>query len=96
MIRGLSVTRKGAFVSRFILPDQDVITIGRDANSDLVLASPFVSRRHGELHRAGDSWAIVDTSSNGLQVRGRAVVPREPFTLSVGDQIVIGDYALLC
>lgn len=96
MIRALSVTRKGAFVSKFVLPEQDVITIGRDANSDLVLASPFVSRRHGELHRAGDSWAIVDTSSNGLQVRGRAVVPREPFTLSVGDQIVIGDYALLC
>ncbi|HVG55572.1 MAG TPA: protein kinase [Vicinamibacterales bacterium] len=96
MIRALNVTRSGAFVSKFILPKQDVITIGRDANSDLVLASSYVSRRHAELHRAGDGWAIVDTSSNGLQVRGRAVVRLEPFPLSVGDQIVIGDYALLC
>jgi serine/threonine protein kinase len=97
VIRALNVTRKGAFVSKFILPEHDVITIGRDPNSDLVLASPTVSRRHGELHRAGDSWAIVDTgSSNGLQVRGRAVVPLEPFLLSVGDQIIVGEYALLC
>jgi len=96
MIRELTVTQHGKVVSRVPLPQSGILTIGRDGNSDLVLASPYVSRHHAELRRAADGWTIVDTSANGVLVRGLRLPHAESFALSAGDQIVIGDYTLLC
>jgi serine/threonine protein kinase len=96
MIRALTITRGGKLVARVSLPPTGVLTIGRDATSDLVLASAYVSRRHAELRLTDNAWVVIDTSANGLQVRGLSVGRSQPFVLSAGDHIVIGDYELLC
>ena len=96
MIRVLTITRSGKLVSRVPLPASGVLTIGRDATNDLVLASAYVSRRHAELRLTDNGWVVIDTSANGLRVRGLSVGQSQPFVLSAGDHMVIGDYELLC
>jgi hypothetical protein len=48
------------------------------------------------LRLTDNAWVVIDTSANGLQVRGLSVGRSQPFVLSAGDHIVIGDYELLC
>ena len=53
---------------------EDVITIGRRAESTIVLADPNVSRNHAEIRPAGYGWVLVDLgSTNGSRVNGARV-----------------------
>lgn len=46
---------------------KDVLTFGRSAENDIVLASHLVSRNHGRMLRQGGKWFIEDLgSTNGL------------------------------
>lgn len=64
------------------------VTIGRLSTNDVVLSDPNVSRRHAELRRDGDDWAIVDLgSTNGTLVNGK---PAKERGLSHGDRISFG------
>jgi pSer/pThr/pTyr-binding forkhead associated (FHA) protein len=47
------------------------VTIGRAAESDLVLTNPYVSRCHAYVEPAGDGWRVVSVSSQQLVVDGR-------------------------
>ena len=63
--------------------------IGRDADSDLVIGSPAVSRRHARIFHEYDLYRIEDLgSSNGTFVNGERLV--EPRTLRDGDVIKLG------
>ncbi|MCR1785472.1 FHA domain-containing protein [Nocardioides carbamazepini] len=42
-----------------------VVTIGRDAGSDILLTAPSASRRHAELRSDGSGWVLVDVGSSG-------------------------------
>ncbi len=42
-----------------------VVTIGRDAASDIVLNSPAASRQHAQLRSDGAGWVLVDVGSSG-------------------------------
>ena len=49
-----------------IVPIKDSLSIGRDADNDLVLDSPRVSRHHGNIHLADDGFYLTDNgSTNG-------------------------------
>lgn len=45
--------------------EQRVLRIGRSSDNDIVLDSPSVSRRHGELRPTATGWDLVDIGSTG-------------------------------
>jgi hypothetical protein len=64
------------------------VTIGRSRECDVVLSDPNVSRRHAELRREGDGWAVFDLgSTNGVKVNRRRV---DQALLKPGDIITLG------
>lgn len=68
-----------AATSRHWPLEGDVVTVGRTAGADVVLADdPMVSRLHARLERVGDRWTLVDDgpSRNGTWVRGSRVTGR--------------------
>jgi len=71
-----------------VLLRRPVYLVGRDAECDLQLASPKVSRLHCCLATAYDRLLIRDLGSrNGVRVNGRDVVETQLFR---GDEIAIG------
>lgn len=73
-------------LSRF---PKSVVTFGRDKSNDLVLNSPLVSRRHGQISFSQGRLLIEDTGSkNGLLINGAAA--RRCF-LGEGDMLRIDD-----
>ena len=43
--------------------DRDEVTIGRDAQNDLVIEHRSISRIHAKLVRRGGSWRVLDQGS---------------------------------
>ena len=71
-----------------------VVTIGREAGSDIVLDDPQVSRRHAQLTLQGASYFVEDLgSTNGSFVNGRRVMAPTP--LNPGDKLGLGDTVVL-
>lgn len=65
-----------------------MFTVGRDADSDIVLREPTVSRTHARLMLEGDDAILESLGPTGTRVNGEEVViPRK---LENGDQITIG------
>ncbi|MGK2934917.1 MAG: FHA domain-containing protein [Gemmatimonadaceae bacterium] len=65
-----------------------MFTVGRDADSDIVLREPTVSRTHARLMLEGDDAILESLGPTGTRVNGEEVViPRK---LQSGDQITIG------
>ena len=87
-LRVLSGTRAGTG-ERF---DKSVVTVGRDATSDLRFdpqSELDVSTRHAELRNADGVWTIHDQgSTNGTFVNGERV--GESYRLSEGDVVSFG------
>ena len=46
-----------------------VCTIGRQANNDIILKYPRVSRRHAKVEKRGSKFLLIDTSANGTYIR---------------------------
>jgi transcriptional regulator with GAF, ATPase, and Fis domain len=73
-----------------VLLEEGKISLGRDPQCDVVLASGRVSRRHAQLSRSGPLWLLNDLDSkNGVSVNGRRA---QSAALSPGDVIRIGDF----
>lgn len=72
---------------------QGPVTFGRDADNGIVLAEPFVSRKHGSLVVIDDRWALLNLSANGTKVNARLVtaVGKRPRKLRHGDVIAVGN-----
>lgn len=64
------------------------LTIGRDAECDVVLPSSDVSRRHAELRLGEAGYEILDLSTNGLFVNDERVAGARP--LHRGDILRMG------
>lgn len=75
--------------STFALTAGD-LTVGRDGESEIVLAENTVSRQHARFQRDGQGqWTLMDLdSANGVYVNGMRV---QRAILSMGDEIKIGD-----
>jgi hypothetical protein len=65
------------------------VTIGRAADSTVVLADDYVSNHHARLSPHGDDWLVEDTgSTNGTYVDERRITA--PTVAAVGTRIRIG------
>jgi pSer/pThr/pTyr-binding forkhead associated (FHA) protein len=71
---------------------EDVITIGRSKENNIVLKNIKSSRRHARIERVGATYQITDLGSgNGTKVNGKKI---DFHTLKKGDEIKIGDALL--
>jgi pSer/pThr/pTyr-binding forkhead associated (FHA) protein len=72
--------------------DQDVITIGRKADNDIVIDNQAVSGYHARIKKEGHSLFIEDANSlNGTYVNGQKISKGE---LHNGDVVLIGVHTL--
>jgi adenylate cyclase len=71
---------------------RDSCQIGRGANSQIILPSEKVSRRHAVIHAQANEFCLIDLgSANGTYLNGRRV--SQPSRLTDKDMITIGDYS---
>lgn len=69
------------------------ITVGRRPDSDIFLDDITVSRRHAEIVRRDGAFTVYDLGSlNGMYVNRERV---EQYTLSSGDEVRFGRFALV-
>ncbi len=77
----------------FIL-DEDYITIGRQAGSNIEISAPYISRRQAEIYKSGNAWYIQDLSRvTKTTVNGNNI--KSPTRLKDGDVIKMGDFGFL-
>lgn len=71
-----------------------VLTLGRDAQSDVVIFDRKASRMHARIERRRDKFALIDHSSNGTYVtvegEGEVVLRREEMILRGSGHISFG------
>ncbi len=79
--------------ARFLL-DQDSVTVGRHADSDIFLDDISVSRRHATFARSAGGYTVTDLGSlNGTYVSRDRIDGQ--IELSGGDEVQIGKYRLI-
>ena len=72
----------------------DILRIGRDANNDLELPSPFVSREHARLIRRDGEYFVENVGLNGTLVDEQLVGVGEQVKISVGQELHLGEWTL--
>ncbi len=88
----LIVVRGPSSGSRYLL-DTDVVTAGRHPDSDIFLDDVTVSRRHAELRRLAEGFAVRDVGSlNGTYVNRDRI---DDVLLSDGDEVQIGKFRMV-
>ncbi len=88
------VMSQGPQIGQTFTLDQDLLTLGRDPNNDIVINDPQVSRQHARLTRQGNLVVIEDVgSTNGTFVNGMRLTG--PHTLAHGNVISLGDAVTL-
>jgi pSer/pThr/pTyr-binding forkhead associated (FHA) protein len=76
----------------FVLTDA-VTSLGRHADSGIVLDDITVSRRHSEIRRDGSKYVVVDAGSlNGTYVNQVRV---DSIELQQGDELQVGKFRLV-
>ena len=82
----------GPFAGRIVALPNQMITIGRAPDNDVVVGDPATSGHHGRIEvRTGSFWISDLGSTNGTQVNGEQVIEKQ---LTDGDMIAIGQNAL--
>ena len=72
-----------------------VITLGRNADNDIVLPADGVSRHHSRLQATALGWEVVDLGGiNGTLLNERRLRADDPTPASPGAKIRIGPYEL--
>ncbi|MCW8944780.1 MAG: FHA domain-containing protein [Sedimenticola sp.] len=85
----LVINKDGVLVDEVSI-DKQIVTIGRDADSDVQLNDPSVSRNHASIRRIYTDLYIEDLgSTNGTQLNGRSITKH---VLKAGDRLIIGTY----
>ena len=91
--QGLFVVNQGAKAGARYALDTDVVSLGRDPDSDIFLDDVTVSRRHAEVQRDGARYSIRDVGSlNGTYVNRQLVEHDE---LNEGDEVQVGKFKLV-
>jgi len=82
----------GPFAGRIVALPNQMITIGRAPDNDVVVGDPATSGHHGQIEvRTGSFWISDLGSTNGTQVNGEPVIEKQ---LADGDTIAIGQNTL--
>lgn len=91
--QGLFVVNQGSKAGARYALDSDVVSVGRDPDSDIFLDDITVSRRHAEVERDGARYSIRDVGSlNGTYVNRQLVDEGE---LNEGDEVQVGKFKLV-
>jgi pSer/pThr/pTyr-binding forkhead associated (FHA) protein len=70
--------------------------VGRSPENDIQIQDNYVSRKHLELYKKGDTYFIRDlNSANGTFVNGKRIGSKVERRIKEGDTIVIG-MTLIC
>jgi len=78
----------GPFAGRIVALPNQMVTVGRAPDNDVVVGDPATSGRHGRIEvRAGAFWISDLGSTNGTLVNGEPVIEKQ---LNHGDLIAIG------
>ena len=78
----------GPFAGRMVALPNQMVSIGRAPDNDVVVGDPATSGHHGRIEvRAGSFWISDLGSTNGTQVNGEPVIEKQ---LTDGDVIAIG------
>jgi eukaryotic-like serine/threonine-protein kinase len=73
-----------------------VVTLGRNADNDVVLPAEGVSRHHARLQATSLGWEVLDLGGvNGTWINDRRLREDEPQPLVPGDKLRIGPYELV-
>lgn len=90
---GMLLVKRGPGAgSRFVL-DADVVAAGRHPDSAIFLDDVTVSRRHAEVVRRGDGYAVRDAGSlNGTYLNRERI---EEAPINNGDELQIGRFKLV-
>jgi hypothetical protein len=84
------VLRAGPTPGKVFSLDKDEMFIGREANNDITINDPEVSRRHARLYVQGGNMILEDLgSTNGTSVNGQRLTG--PYVLRVGEIITLGE-----
>ena len=76
--------------------DRDVVRIGRDSGSEVVLDDQRVSRSHARILRKDDGFHVEDLESHNLTyLDDRLLAPNTPVPLRDGSRITICDHMLV-
>lgn len=77
-------------------PYPHIISIGRSAKNDLIIAVETVSKVHGYFAREDGGWSFTDHSStNGSQINDEALEPGRKTPLNDGDILQLGLQVML-
>ena len=86
--------RRGSQVKEYPLTQQ-LVTIGRGDDNQIILDDNLTSRHHAVVGWAGGMPRVTDLgSSNGTLVNGIKIEPEVPVLLKEGDVINIGDFTI--
>ena len=84
------VLRAGPTPGKAFPLDKDEMFIGREANNDITINDPEVSRRHARLYLQGGNMILEDLgSTNGTSVNGQRLTG--PYVLRAGEIITLGE-----
>ncbi len=87
------VVRGGEDEGEYFVLNAPVVSIGRHADSSIVLDDITVSRRHSEIHHSDNRYVVRDAGSlNGTYVNNRRI---DVVELMQGDELQIGKYHLV-
>ena len=82
----------GPFSGRIVALPNQMVSIGRAPDNDVVVGDPATSGHHGRIEVRGGAFWISDLgSTNGTLVNGQPVIERQ---LTDGDMIAIGQNTL--
>lgn len=74
--------------------DQATIRVGREADMDILIDNPSVSRKQAEIRREGEGWVVEDLgSSNGTFLHGQKI--EGPQAVVAGDEIGFGKFSIV-
>ncbi|MFO7681422.1 MAG: protein kinase [Chloroflexota bacterium] len=75
---------------------QATITLGRNADNDIVLPAEGVSRHHARLQATSLGWEVLDLGGiNGTFVNDRRLRAEDQTPLAPGDRLRVGPYELV-
>lgn len=74
---------------------QPVVTLGRNADNDVVLPAEGVSRHHARLQATALGWEVSDLGGiNGTWLNERRLRAGDPTSISPGSSLRVGPYTL--
>ena len=87
----LVLTLNGKVINQYFI-DKPSITLGRNADNDIVINDPLISGAHARIAKMGKDDVVEDLqSSNGSQVNGKALARH---ILQHSDVITLGSHQL--